>query len=45
MILQSNLVLTIRLQRIHGYNEQNQLFGVVQHVLTTECHGYSEELF
>jgi len=34
-----------RLQRIHGYNEQNQLLGLVQHVLTRECHGYSEELY
>jgi hypothetical protein len=34
-----------RLQQIHGYTRQNQLLGLVQHVLTRESNGYSKELY
>jgi len=29
----------------HGYNEQNELLGLVQHVLSEELHGNNELIF
>ena len=32
-------------QQIHVYNEQNELLGLIKHVLSEEFHGYNELIF
>jgi len=35
------LIYTVKL----GYNEEIELFGLVQHVLLEDLHGFSEQIF